>query len=168
MNLFRTNKIFMMWVFLNIYFGRENLFEFFFHTISGYVCITALIIAIIGIVKDGFDKDAKAKYAYNPESNYTPPKDDKYYENDNYSEQYKYHRNENRQRTYTPPSYVPFDSYSVLGIPRMATEEDIRRAYLNEMKKHHPDLHRNDSESVRMQEEEKAKDINRAYEYLVK
>jgi len=53
------------------------------------------------------------------------------------------------------------DYYDVLGVPRGASEDDIKRAYRNLAKKHHPDVNPGDKGA-----EEKFKEINEAYEVL--
>ncbi|RJP23534.1 MAG: molecular chaperone DnaJ [Candidatus Abyssobacteria bacterium SURF_5] len=53
------------------------------------------------------------------------------------------------------------DYYEVLGIPRGATEDDIRKAYRRLAMKHHPDRTQGDKES-----EEKFKEIAEAYAVL--
>ncbi len=58
------------------------------------------------------------------------------------------------------------DLYSILEIPRDATQEEITKAYRNLMKKYHPDAWENKSEEEKQVASEKAKDINIAYEIL--
>lgn len=53
------------------------------------------------------------------------------------------------------------DYYSTLGVPRGATEKDIRSAFRKLARKHHPDVNDNDPAS-----EEKFKEINEAYTVL--
>lgn len=53
------------------------------------------------------------------------------------------------------------DYYDVLGVPRNATAEDIRRAYRRMAREHHPDLNPNDASAS-----ERLKRINAAYEVL--
>ena len=53
------------------------------------------------------------------------------------------------------------DYYGILGVPRHATEEGIRRAYIRKAWKHHPDIHPDDPDpSADM------RDVNAAYETL--
>jgi len=53
------------------------------------------------------------------------------------------------------------DPYEILGVSRTASDDEIKKAYRQLSKKHHPDLNRNDPKS-----EEKFKEINAAYEVL--
>jgi curved DNA-binding protein len=53
------------------------------------------------------------------------------------------------------------DYYSVLGVPKTASEEDIKKAYRKLARKHHPDLNPNDAEANK-----KFQQINEANEVL--
>ena len=53
------------------------------------------------------------------------------------------------------------DYYSILGIPKTASEEDIKKAYRKLARKHHPDLNPNDAEANK-----KFQQINEANEVL--
>ncbi|HSA01884.1 MAG TPA: DnaJ domain-containing protein, partial [Candidatus Paceibacterota bacterium] len=53
------------------------------------------------------------------------------------------------------------DYYNTLGVPRNASEDDIRKAFRKLAREHHPDVARN-----KAQAEEKFKEINEAYEVL--
>ena len=53
------------------------------------------------------------------------------------------------------------DYYSVLGVPKTASEDDIRKAYRKLARKHHPDLNPNDAEANK-----KFQQINEANEIL--
>lgn len=53
------------------------------------------------------------------------------------------------------------DYYKILGVPKSATEADIKKAYRKLARKHHPDLNPNDKES-----EQKFKAVNEANEVL--
>jgi curved DNA-binding protein len=55
------------------------------------------------------------------------------------------------------------DYYEVLGVPKTASEKEIKQAYRNLARKHHPDLHQGDAKAAA---EEKFKLINEAYEVL--
>src|SRR6187397_306711 len=53
------------------------------------------------------------------------------------------------------------DYYEVLGVPRTASAQDIRKEYRKLARKFHPDVNQGDKSA-----EEKFKDINEAYEVL--
>ena len=55
------------------------------------------------------------------------------------------------------------DYYDILGVPRNATEEDIKKAYRKLAMKHHPDRNQGDKAKV---SEEKFKEAKEAYEML--
>jgi molecular chaperone DnaJ len=55
---------------------------------------------------------------------------------------------------------MPGDYYEILGVPRDANKEDIKRAYRRLARKYHPDVNKEPGA------EEKFKEINRAYEVL--
>lgn len=53
------------------------------------------------------------------------------------------------------------DLYEILGVPKTATDEEIKKAYRKLALTYHPDRNRGDQEA-----EEKFKEINLAYEVL--
>ena len=53
------------------------------------------------------------------------------------------------------------DPYKTLGVPKTATEDEIRKAYKKLAKKHHPDLNPGNKEA-----ENQFKDISAAYSFL--
>src|ERR1044071_1442532 len=53
------------------------------------------------------------------------------------------------------------DYYDVLGVPRSASEKEIRQSYRTLARQYHPDLNPNDKQS-----EAKFKEIGQAYEVL--
>jgi molecular chaperone DnaJ len=54
------------------------------------------------------------------------------------------------------------DYYEILGVPRGASKDDIKRAYRRLAKKHHPDLNKDNPKAA----EEKFKQVSEAYEVL--
>lgn len=56
--------------------------------------------------------------------------------------------------------------YTVLGIQPGASKDEIKRAFREQAKKHHPDKFANESQEVRDYHEKKFKEINEAYEKL--
>ena len=58
---------------------------------------------------------------------------------------------------------TPRDFYQVLGLPRTASAEDIKKAYRRLARQYHPDLH---SGSKKAEMEKKFKELNEAHEIL--
>ncbi len=56
------------------------------------------------------------------------------------------------------------DYYETLGVPRDASQQDIKKAYRRLARKHHPDLHADQKDKEKA--EKKIKKINEAYEVL--
>ena len=58
--------------------------------------------------------------------------------------------------------------YTILGVSKNASQDEIRKAYHKLAKEHHPDKFVNSSESEKKYHENKMKEINDAYENLTK
>ena len=54
------------------------------------------------------------------------------------------------------------DYYDILGVPKNATEEDIKKAYRKLAMKHHPDRNQGEGDDAK-KSEEKFKEIGRAH-----
>src|SRR5918995_2565698 len=59
------------------------------------------------------------------------------------------------------PSVQVKDYYQMLGVPRTATEKEIRSAYRKMARQHHPDLNPGDKNA-----EDRFKEVNEAHEVL--
>ena len=57
------------------------------------------------------------------------------------------------------------DYYDILGVPKNATEEDIKKAYRKLAMKHHPDRNQGEGDDAK-KSEEKFKEAKEAYEML--
>jgi len=55
------------------------------------------------------------------------------------------------------------DYYKILGVPRNATSDQIRKAYKKAALRCHPDRHANKSEAQKKEMEQKFKDVGEAY-----
>lgn len=58
------------------------------------------------------------------------------------------------------------DYYKILGIPRNASDDDIKKAYRKKALIHHPDRHANSSPEERKEQELKFKEVGEAYTIL--
>ena len=74
----------------------------------------------------------------------------------------------NYQRTTNTYTTDKSKYYSILGVSRGASQDEIKRAYHKLAKEHHPDKFVNSSDSEKKYHENKMKEINDAYENLTK
>src|SRR6266516_4339701 len=72
-------------------------------------------------------------------------------------------RSERGSRGGTGAGMTDLDYYGVLGVPREASKDDIKKAYRRLAKKYHPDLNKDDPKAA----EEKFKQVSEAYEALI-
>ncbi|WP_297599009.1 DnaJ domain-containing protein [uncultured Cetobacterium sp.] len=76
----------------------------------------------------------------------------------------------NYQGGYQNNSFGNFEDktkyYKILGVQEGVTPEELKKAYRDLAKKHHPDRYANADEEVRAMHERKFKEINEAYEKL--
>ncbi|MFT3791063.1 MAG: co-chaperone DjlA [Rudaea sp.] len=79
---------------------------------------------------------------------------------DNWEEYASAHRNERG------PTAQHKDPYAVLGIERNVSDAEVKRAYRKLMSQHHPDKLGNIPDELKRRAEERARDINAAYEKI--
>ncbi len=75
---------------------------------------------------------------------------------------------EDQKRAQTDKRFSKFDPYEVLGVQREASIDDIKRAYRKLAAKYHPDKVDHLGDEFRVLAEQKFKDIQEAYQELVK
>ena len=74
----------------------------------------------------------------------------------------------NYQRTTNTYTTDKSKYYTILGVSKNASQDEIRKAYHKLAKEHHPDKFVNSSDSEKKYHENKMKEINDAYENLTK
>jgi len=89
----------------------------------------------------------------------------------NYTGQNGYYSNtENHSRSRNTFGGNPFEDkskyYSVLGVQPGASKEEIKKAFRDKAKMHHPDKFSNETQKVKDYHEEKFKEVNEAYNKL--
>ena len=111
-----------------------------------------------GIAKEYFESGRLAK-----EIHYKDGKEmfyKSYFDNDNKQEKEKY---SNRYSKDNPNRY-----YAILGVNKNITKDELKKGYYKLVKKYHPDKFENSSKKEKENAENKMKEINEAYEYLMK
>jgi len=58
------------------------------------------------------------------------------------------------------------DYYKIIGVPKTATDDEIKKAYRKEALKHHPDRHSNETDEKKKEEERLFKEVGEAYSVL--
>ena len=81
--------------------------------------------------------------------------------------------NQNNGSSYQRNTYNTYTTdksryYTILGVSKNASQDEIKKAYHKLAKEHHPDKFVNSSESEKKYHENKMKEINDAYENLTK
>ena len=75
---------------------------------------------------------------------------------------------ENQQKAQTEPRFSRRDPYDVLGVPRGASQDEIRRAYRKLVVKYHPDKVDHLGDEFKVLAEKKFKQIQEAYQELAR
>ena len=75
---------------------------------------------------------------------------------------------ENQQRAQTEPRFSRRDPCDILGVPRGASQDEIRRAYRKLVVKYHPDKVEHLGDEFKVLAENKFKQIQEAYQELVR
>ena len=75
---------------------------------------------------------------------------------------------ENQQRAQAEQRFSRHDPYDVLGVPRGASQDEIRRAYRKLVVKYHPDKVDHLGDEFKVLAEKKFKQIQEAYQELVR
>ena len=111
-----------------------------------------------GIAKEYFESGRLAKeihYKNGKEMFYKS-----YFDNDNKQEKEKYSNGYSKDN---PNRY-----YAILGVNKNITKDELKKVYYKLVKKYHPDKFENSSKKEKEKAENMMKDINEAYEYLMK
>jgi hypothetical protein len=89
-------------------------------------------------------------------------------EDDGAEEDENREESDNSEDEEEPEDDADLDPYEVLGVSENATEAEIRQAYLQKIKEYHPDKVANLGKELRDLAESKSKEINLAYDELLK
>ena len=111
-----------------------------------------------GIAKEYFESGRLAK-----EIHYKDGKEmfyKSYFDNDKKQEKEKYSNGYSKDN---PNRY-----YAILGVSKNITKDELKKVYYKLVKKYHPDKFENSSKKEKEKAENMMKDINEAYEYLMK
>ena len=111
-----------------------------------------------GIAKEYFESGRLAKeihYKNGKEMFYKS-----YFDNDNKQEKERYSNGYSKDN---PNRY-----YAILGVNKNITKDELKKVYYKLAKKYHPDKFENSSKKEKENAENKMKEINEAYEYLMK
>ena len=111
-----------------------------------------------GIAKEYFESGRLAKEIHY--KNWKEMFYKSYFDNDNKQEKEKYSNGYSKDN---PNRY-----YAILGVNKNITKDELKKVYYKLVKKYHPDKFENSSKKEKENAENKMKEINEAYEYLMK
>lgn len=151
-----------------IFFNGKSITYLFMIFGALFLSILLLPVILLGIgfyiIYNQLNPKPKRKFTYRSYSSQSF--------NDFFEEMFKQQNNYQNYRGYNSyeNSYEIDKSkyYKVLNVPEDASMEEIKKAYRNLAKQHHPDRYVNESDEVRAEHERKFKEINEAYEALQK
>ena len=146
------------------------LFFFILIYLIGYFFVPILIIGLIWYFIRSLSGGNKRTYTYYSWNDTNSENFEDFFRNagGNFGGGYQDHSGYSNNNS-NPFGYQEDKSkyYSILGVSENATQDEIKRAYRNLVKEHHPDKFANDP-AAKEYHENKLKEINEAYEKISK
>ncbi len=132
MGLSKKGSFLIAWMLFLMFLQREIIFDFLFGSAAGFYVLVIFIIISAGILLDSAEKIFKKFYRYSTPAEAIPelPADNKYYDDDNYSYQYRYHKGQKRNKV---PPLLPVHHGKM-------TDPKIRAASHSYIKNNYPDF----------------------------
>ena len=81
-------------------------------------------------------------------------------------QQWQWQQGQQQQRTYSQTQTR--DPYTVLGVTREASDDDIKKAYRKLIRENHPDMVMDKSDAEKKQAEKRFREVQEAYENICK